>query len=199
MKFRSDKEVLLKELFRKTIHMCCGIVPFALKLLYWPVIIFFLLLAVIYFISEVLRIKGKSFPLVTWFTGFAIRNEDKQKLSLGPVFMVLGFVVTALLLPLEYASAGIYALAFGDGIASLAGKAFGRIKIPGSEKTLAGSGACFAAVFISTFLLSKNIVISIITAIIATFLEYLPLKSLDNFFIPVFISASYCLLSLIIK
>ena len=40
-----DKKVLLKEIFRKMIHLCSAAIPFLLKIAYWPVIIGFMVVA----------------------------------------------------------------------------------------------------------------------------------------------------------
>ena len=101
------------------------------------------------------------------------------------------------MLPPDCARVGIYALAFGDGLASLGGKIYGRVKLPHTGgKTLEGSLTCFAAVFISTFLVTKLSIVSLIVAFVATIIEVLPLGDWDNMLIPTCAGGAYWLLIL---
>ena len=77
------------------------------------------------------------------------------------------------------------ALALGDGLASLVGKFWGRQHLNISkDKTIAGSIACFTAVFISTIAISRSFIKSLCIAAIAAGTEALPLKDFDNILIP---------------
>ena len=108
--------------------------------------------------------------------------KQKHKKKLQEAFKFLA----ALILPPACAKVGIFALAFGDGLASLSGKLIGRITIPGSHgKTVAGSLTCFIAVYIATFYCSQNCYASLLTGCAAMFLEMLPLSDFDNVLIPV--------------
>lgn len=195
--FRQKLNSLKKELFRKTIHLCSALVPFFLRLAYWPIVILLILAAVLYSICEYERLQGKTIPLISKITETAARKRDENKFVLGPVTLVLGILFAALLLPLKSATVGIYALSFGDGLASLVGKIFGRIKIPFMQgKTIAGSLACFTAVLISTFCVSKDPLMSLFIAFCAMIIEVLPLKDYDNLIIPVAIGAIHQFLTL---
>ena len=109
--------------------------------------------------------------------------------------IIKGILIAALLLPLDCARVGIFALAFGDGLASLMGKLIGKITIPGAHgKTAAGSLTCFAAVFISTFCCSNNCFIALCVALFAMFIEILPLSDFDNLIIPPAIGMIYSIL-----
>jgi dolichol kinase len=98
----------------------------------------------------------------------------------------LGALLTLLLYPSPAASIAIYALAFGDGFASLIGKLFGRTK-PSFlyGKSLEGSLACFTAVFIAAWQVSHRFHISLVAALTAALAEALPLDDLDNLAIPI--------------
>ena len=140
-----------KELFRKSIHICSAFVPLLLHFLFWPCIVALAIVGILYFVCELLRINGKPVPLISWITLTASREQDTQKIIAGPIFLVAGIIVSSLILPEKYYIVGIFALAFGDGLASLVGKKFGNKKIPFTKgKSYAGSFACFAAVFISS-------------------------------------------------
>lgn len=176
---------IFKELFRKSIHICSSLVPFFLALAYWPVIGLLFLALAAYTVSELLRSKGIEIPLVSKITEIAARKRDENRFVLGPVTLVCGILLAALLLPLDCARVGIFALAFGDGLASLMGKLFGKITIPGAHgKTAAGSLTCFFAVFVSTFCCCGNCLLALLIGLCAMFIEVLPLSDFDNIIIP---------------
>ena len=138
-----------------------------------------------YTVSELLRSKGIELPLISKVTEIAARKRDENRFVLGPVTLVCGILLASLLLPLDCARVGIFALAFGDGLASLMGKLIGKITIPGAHgKTAAGSLTCFFAVFISTFCCCGNCLLSLIIALCSMFIEILPLSDFDNLIIP---------------
>lgn len=191
---RQRLNAIFKELFRKSIHICSSFVPFFLKLAYWPVMALLVVAVIVYSISEILRARNIELPVISKVTEIAARKRDENRFVLGPVTLVGGILLAALLLPLEYARVGIFALSFGDGLASLSGKLFGKITIPGAHgKTVAGSLTCFLAVFISTFCCSQNCIISLIVATCAMFIEVLPLADFDNLIIPISIGVIYSL------
>ena len=182
---RQRINAIIKELFRKSIHICSSFVPLFLSFAYWPVIGFLVLALILYTISEILRARNINIPLISKVTEIAARKRDENRFVLGPVTLVCGILLAALMFPLEYARVGIFALAFGDGLASLFGKLFGKLPIPGAHgKTVAGSLTCFFAVFVSTFCCCGNCMISLIVATCAMFIEMLPLSDFDNLIIP---------------
>lgn len=186
----------VKEIFRKTIHICSCFVPLFLKIAYLPTIILLVCALLFYTLCEILRLKGKNIPLISKITEIASRKRDENKFVLGPVTLVCGILIVALLLPLDYAKVGIYALSFGDGLASLVGRLFGKITIPGSKgKTVAGSLACFCAVMISTYVVSGNCIISLLIGTAAMLIEVMPLADFDNILIPVAIGYLYLFIS----
>jgi len=187
---------MLKELFRKSIHICSALVPTFLKIAYWPVIFCLLAAAILYLLSEYFRLKGRKIPLVSFITMTAARERDDNKIVLGPVTLVCGILIASLVLPLEYAQVGIYALSFGDGFASLVGRAFGHIEIPYSGgKTIAGSTGCFLASALAAYLCTHNIFIGIATGLLTMFIEGLPLGDYDNLVIPIACGSFYSMTS----
>jgi dolichol kinase len=181
---------LLKETFRKGIHFCASLVPaFAAWNYSWTVLSLSVVIS-LYIVCEYRRIGGNAVPIVSHITSYAARRRDDGHFVLGPVTMGLGVLFSLLLFPLDVAQYGIFALAFGDGIASLAGKLFGKNPIPhGRGKTFEGSTACFCAVFLSAVIVSGRPVESIAIALVAMAIEILPLKDYDNLVIPLSIAA----------
>lgn len=186
---------LLKEFFRKTIHICASLVPVLAAWNYKLTLVSLSFVVCFYSLCEYLRLTGKSIPVISSITAYASRRRDEGKFVLGPVTMGLGVLLTLVIFPPETASIGIFALAFGDGIASLAGKLFGNIQIPHTKgKTLAGSFSCFIAVFLSTQLVTGDPLRSLAVGFFTTCLEAIPLKEYDNLLIPVLVSGFVTLL-----
>lgn len=193
---RQRLNAIFKELFRKSIHICSSFVPLFLRIAYWPVIGILIFAVIFYTISELLRSKNINLPLISRVTEIAARKRDENHFVLGPVTLVCGILLAALFLPLDCARVGIFALAFGDGLASLVGKLIGKITIPGAHgKTAAGSLTCFFAVYISTYCCCQNCFLSLCVALCAMFIEILPLSDFDNLIIPPAIGLIYYLLS----
>ncbi|MBP5358463.1 MAG: phosphatidate cytidylyltransferase [Treponema sp.] len=186
---------IVKELFRKSIHICSASLPFLLRHAYWLIIILLLLVVAVYIFSEIQRMKGVSIPLISSVTAAAARKRDEGRFVLGPVTLVAGIVLAALIFPPECAALGIYALSFGDGLASVGGKLFGRIIIPFTDgKTVAGSLTCFTAIFISAWYSSGSSHTALVLALVGMFIELLPLKDFDNLIIPLAIGGTAFLL-----
>ncbi len=179
-----------KELFRKTIHMGTALVPLVLYLSRSLIIFLLLTALVLYSVSEIMRLSGRNVPVVSKITEAAARKRDSDKFVLGPVTLCLGVLFTILFFDFDTASAGIYALAFGDGLASLSGKFFGQCIIPFTQgKTAAGSLACYIAIFISSYAVFGSCYLSLIVAAIGMFIELLPLRDFDNLLIPLAVSS----------
>ena len=192
---RQRLNAIIKELFRKSIHICSSFVPFFLGIAYWPVIALLVLAVIVYTVSEILRSHNINIPLISKITEIAARKRDENHFVLGPVTLVCGILAAALFLPLDCARVGIFALAFGDGLASLMGKLIGKITIPGAHgKTVAGSLTCFTAVTVSTFCCCGNCFTALVIGTVAMFIEMLPLSDFDNLIIPPMVGSLFMLI-----
>ncbi len=136
-------------------------------------------------VAEALRLSGKEIFIVSKLTKSAARTRDAGRFVLGPVTLGLGALLALTFYPNPAAAVAIYALAFGDGFASLIGKVFGTVRIPFTGgKSLEGSLACFLAVFIATYLCTSSLSGSFLIAVAATIIEAAPLKDFDNIALP---------------
>ena len=179
-------EELLVEVFRKTIHLSSALTVVFAERWYTPTIIGIIGISILYCISEFLRMHGHELYLITNITRYASRKRDKGRFVLGPLTLAGGVLAALLLFPIHTAKIAIFALAFGDGLASLVGKRFGKIRLAFfKDKTVAGSLTCFAAVFLSTFAVSGNFWKSLVLGIAGAGIEMLPLKDYDNLLIPI--------------
>ncbi len=178
------------EVVRKSIHIVIGIVP---TLSAWNRGATLALLAggiAFYAYCELLRLDGYEIPLISRVTSAAARRRDAGRFVLGPVTLGFGALLALLLFPEPAASLAIYALAFGDGISSLAGRLFGSIRIPFTGgKSLEGSLACFTAVLLASWSVTRRPLMSVAVAAFATVVEAVPSKDLDNLLLPVAVGA----------
>lgn len=177
---------LEKEFVRKSIHLLIASIPVLASINISITIGLLTAGTLIYSYAETLRCSGSNVFLISNITVMAARERDNNRFVLGPVTLGLGALLTLLLYPNPAATIGIYALAFGDGLSSVFGKLFGRVRIPGlGGKTVAGSLTCFLAVFLATTAVSGLVFESVLIALAATAIEAIPLKDFDNLVIPV--------------
>jgi phytol kinase len=181
-----DLSELKTEIVRKSIHFLIALSPL-MAAINRPVTVLILMAGTLgYTLMEYLRLNGVRIPVISSLTSMASRSRDIGHFIMGPVTLGFGALLALLLYPSPVASIAIYALAFGDGFASLVGKFFGKWR-PAilCGKSIEGSLACFTAVFISAFAVSHNVNIAFIAAFTATVVEALPLEDFDNMAIPV--------------
>ncbi|EFW37204.1 phosphatidate cytidylyltransferase [Treponema phagedenis F0421] len=181
---------LVTEFFRKTLHISSAIVTVFASYFFVPTVIGIIGITILYCISELLRFKGHSLPLITKITRAAARKRDRGHFVLGPLTLALGVLAALLCFPIHVARIAIFALAFGDGSASLVGKIFGQKHLSiAKDKTVEGSFACFIAVLVSSFFATFSFWQSLVLAAAAVLIEMLPLKDFDNLLIPICIGA----------
>jgi dolichol kinase len=176
------------ELVRKAIHFLIALSP-SMAAMNRPLTVVILMTGTIFYACmERFRLSGLSIPLISSVTAMAARPRDQGRFVLGPVTLGLGALLALLLYPSPAASIAIYALAFGDGFASLVGKLFGRIR-PAFMlgKSIEGSAACFIIVLCIAYAIFGNFSLAFFTAAVATIAEALPLEDYDNIAIPVFV------------
>ena len=175
-----------KELVRKAIHFLIALVPLLSSVIGAAATLGLLAAGiVVYTYAEWKRSQGETVPIISRITMYASRDRDRGHFVLGPVTLALGAMIALMLYPEPAASLAIYSLAFGDGIASIVGKLFGRIRIPASGgKTVEGSAACFSAVFLAAFLILGSIPAALAIALGAMILEAAPTEDLDNLILP---------------
>jgi dolichol kinase len=181
-----DFAELKTEIVRKSIHFLIALSP-SMAALSRPLTVLFLMAGTLgYAWMETLRLSGLKVPLISSLTRMASRSRDMGRFVMGPVTLGLGALLALLLYPSPAAAIAIYALAFGDGFASLVGKFFGRRR-PAflCGKSVEGSLACFAAAYIAAYGVSGNFRLALTAAFTAMVMEALPLDDYDNIVLPV--------------
>ena len=136
----------------------------------------------------------------TWFIewlGMLLKPGEEKKITAATYLAVTSLVVL-LLFELEIASLALLFLAFGDPLAGLVGKRFGRLRwnrwfkkgmASASGKSLEGASAFLvASLSIATLLWTKDIYVTLwpaaVGAAVATIVEFLPIPLEDNATVP---------------
>ena len=185
-KYFSVPQAFGGEIIRKALHLLIAFVPLLAGVDLRATMVLLAGGTLFYVFAERLRIEGRTVLVISDLTIIASREQDRGRFVLGPVTLGVGAMLSLLLYPSTAAAIAIYALAFGDGFASLAGKLFRSPSIPFTRnKTLAGTAACFLAVLLGTWKLTGRLSISFAIAVAATMLELIPIRDFDNLILPV--------------
>jgi dolichol kinase len=173
------------EIIRKCIHLLIALTPVLTMVSRNFAVAVLTLGIMLYFYLESLHLSGIKVPFFSNVIRNASRQRDGKRFVLGPVTLGTGALLSLLLLPAAPAAMAVYALAFGDGFASLVGRIFGRIR-PSFlfGKSAEGSLSCFFCVLLSSWYVCRDIRASLATAFVATVCEALPLGDFDNIVIP---------------
>ncbi|GHV63392.1 phosphatidate cytidylyltransferase [Spirochaetia bacterium] len=193
---RANLREFKTEILRKSIHFLIALSPL-MAAVNRPATALILAAGILgYTGMEMLRLAGVKVPFISSITNMASRSQDMGHFVMGPVTLGLGALLALLLYPAPAAAIAIYALAFGDGFASLVGKLFGRLR-PAflCGKSIEGSLACFIAVFISAYRVSFDYRTALVAALTAAAVEALPLNDYDNIALPIAAGLAVCLIS----
>ncbi|HAK94261.1 MAG TPA: hypothetical protein DCM87_04490 [Planctomycetes bacterium] len=172
------------ELVRRGIHAMAFVWPF-LALPNPPAAAALLTAAMLaYTVSEYFRLNGFSVPLIGAVTRHALRARETRRFAFAP--LALGFgVLTCLEFPAPVSYVAIGVVAFGDGMASIVGRFWGRLPLPWNRrKTVEGTLAGFAA-SLCVCLVWLPWPAALLVALFAALLESLPFGDLDNAIVPV--------------
>jgi dolichol kinase len=194
---QTDPETLKREMVRKVLHFLIALSPLMAAMNRPLTMLLLMTGTLMYACMECFRMAGIRVPLISQLTSIASRERDEGHFVLGPVTLGLGALMALLLYPAPAAAIAIYALAFGDGFASLIGRLFG-VTRPAFllGKSVEGSMACFCAVFFAVLHVSPDYRTALFAAIVATLVEALPLKDYDNIALPLTVGFVVRLLSL---
>lgn len=134
--------------------------------------------------------------------------ERGGKGNLGTVYFPISLLILVILtfgvIENPYVGAvGILVMGYGDGLAAVIGKAYGKHKIA-FGKSLEGSITMFVASFVVTFIVSimlapitMALILALGVAALATLIELVTPKGLDNLSVPLFSSLVFYLLFMI--
>jgi phytol kinase len=173
------------EMIRKSLHFLIALVPLLASVSLSGALFLLGFGTLFYAFAEASRRQGRPIFVVSDLTLIASREGEKGRFVLGPVTLGLGAMLSLLLYPEPAASLAIFALAFGDGIASLAGKVLRGPVIPFTRgKTLLGTLSCFVAVFLVSLRVTGRPVHALLIGAAAAVLEAIPAGNFDNLVVP---------------
>jgi dolichol kinase len=184
--FRVDIAELKTELIRKNIHFLIALIPFMAGVNKLVTVCILVIGTLVYSYMEYLRLSGVKIPLISSLTSISSRPRDIGRFVTGPVTLGLGALLALLLFPSPVAAIAIYALAFGDGFASLVGIFFGNNRpVFLRGKSVEGSLACFTAVLISAYGVFGNVRVAVVAGLTAMIVEALSFGDYDNLTLPI--------------
>ncbi|HMA62236.1 MAG TPA: hypothetical protein VKP78_06245 [bacterium] len=183
------KQVAEGELARKAIHYSSTLIPLAYYfvlnrgVMLWATGLLFLF----FLMAEIVRLRFPRFyKLYLKVFGWMIRSHEKKDHLTGATYVFLGAFLSIFFFSKEVAVIVLFFLTVGDPTACLVGLSIGRVKLPGTEKTVEGSLAFILAGLLATFWISGvGLGVKIAGVLLAALIEYLPFKSFDdNLMIP---------------
>jgi len=181
--FRGQKRIFA----RKLLHFLIAFSPVLAALDYSLAVLALACGTLFYAFLESYRVSGGNIPLLSRIIAYVSHSRDKNRYVLGPVTLGGGALFCLLLFPGKAFTAAIFALAFGDGFAGLVGQSFGRLRLKILRgKSVEGFLACYAAAFVTIFLVTDSVKTSLAAALAASVTEALPTEDFDNFLIPFF-------------
>jgi len=173
------------ELKRKSFHFLSAGIPLGYYWTNYDVAIWVIggLLAVAIVVEYARFYSRRANDLFNRFFGTMLREEEAQSYS-GATFLLISSFLVVLLFHRDVAILCLLFLIFGDGMAAIVGKRFGRTRI--FNKTLEGTLAfAVTAVTIGFFFTQVPFSIRLTGALVAAVVELLPIRTSDNLRIPI--------------
>ena len=183
------------DLVREDIHASGFFMPVIASLVSVPVVgILIFNVALLYSISELLRLEGRDLPLISQITRLAASQSELNGFAAAPLYFAFGILLTLAVFPSPASGAAVAMFCLGDSAASLFGGLISTSLPFNKRKTWEGSLAGFFFAFLAgTFFVSP--LLALIGAAIAMTVEVLPLPVNDNVLVPVITGAALTLLA----
>jgi phosphoserine phosphatase/dolichol kinase len=181
-----------QELIRQFLHGSAVLIPILwLNGSSWhlPVLSVIASLCVVFAVSEALRSRGISIPLITNLVQAAGREEEIGRYAISPLLFAAGvslplLVSTILGIPV-IGAASVCAFLIGDSLSTIGGLLYGRHHYPfNRRKTLEGTLTGFSLAFLA-LLFFVTPLSALLCAVIAGLIELLPLHIDDNIAVPI--------------
>jgi len=143
-------------------------------------------LAMLYLLSEALRLGGKELPFFTWLTRTGAYDTEQVGVVETPLWFAAGVFTTLSFFPFKHALIGVITLAVGDSVASLVGLSTKwRHPIPyNTSKSFEGTLAGITSAFIMCTFFTDPVA-SMVGCVAGMLVESLSLKLNDNVTIPI--------------
>ncbi len=182
------------DLVREDIHAAGFFMPVIAGMIGVPIVAtIIIIIAIIYTMSELLRLDGYSLPLISDITRHSANQSELFGFAAAPLYFAVGIVATLLLFPSHAGGAAIAMFCLGDSTASIFGGMITTSLPFNKGKTIEGSLAGFFFAFLAGTLFVSPL-LALIGAAIAMTIEVLPLPVNDNVLVPVITGAALTLL-----
>jgi phosphoserine phosphatase/dolichol kinase len=182
------------DLVREDIHAAGFFMPVIAGMIGVPAVaIIIIIIAIIYTVSEFLRLDGLTIPVVSSITRHAASQSELYGFAAAPLYFAFGIVATLLLFPTHAGSAAIAMFCLGDSTASLFGGTISTSLPFNKGKTWEGSLAGFFFAFLAGSFFVPPL-LALVGAAFAMTIEVLPLPINDNVLIPILTGAFLTLL-----
>ena len=146
-----------RELARKALHLLWAIVPIAYAFGAQRQLVLGVLIAACTcaMVIEIARSRSERVRLVfDRTTGLLLREHEHHAWS-GATWLLLSFLIVALVFEAPIAIAAMWAVAVGDASAAIVGRTIGRHRIGRSRKSVEGSIACALATTMGALLIAQ--------------------------------------------
>ncbi len=172
-----------QEFRRKGVHVCTAFIPFFANIYYTLTLYMLMSITILFAFSEWLRLNGISLPGINLITRYCIRTSEQRRFTLSPITLSVGVMCALIFFPKAIACSVILIVAFSDSIATMAGRFYGRNRVPYNQrKSLEGTLAFFLSATICTIPYFP-LYIALVASFVSCIIESLPIKA-DNLTIP---------------
>jgi dolichol kinase len=193
---REPERVSILTDLRKLVHLSALLVPVLTEVTSKTVVLTAIcIIAIVYTLEELLRLKGRRLPIITSFTLRMSRPEETVRFIIRPIYLAVGIILALVLFPSRIAYASICIVAVGDPVAAYVGGKVGRRPVR-QKKTLEGSVAGFIASFLVAFIIVSPVV-ALVGSAGAMLMELLDIPD-DNLTMPIAAGALMMLATLVV-
>ena len=183
---RSHSAISRSRGLRETIHISSFLLTFICIYLLGNIMVasLILLVAVLYTLSEVARVRGINIPILSSITWNAANKTELYEFAASPIHFALGIAISLLIFPAPIRYVAITTLTLGDGCAHLFGMKFGKTRLPFNKgKNLEGTIFGFLFAFLGAMIFVDP-TRALIAAVVGMLVEALPLPINDNLTMP---------------
>lgn len=184
----------VNDFVREDIHAAGIFMPVIAAMVGVPIVAALIIaIALVYTISELMRLDGHYLPVISDITHHAASQTELFGFAAAPLYFAFGIIATLILFPQTAAGAAIAMFCLGDSAASLFGGMISTSMPFNKGKTFEGSLSGFFFAFLGgTFFVSP--LLALAGAAIAMTIEALPLPINDNVLVPIITGAALTLL-----
>ena len=183
---RSHSAISRSRGLRETIHISSFLLTFICIYLLGNIMVasLILLVAVLYTLSEVARVRGINIPILSSITWNAANKTELYEFAASPIHFALGIAISLLIFPAPIRYVAITTLTLGDGCAHLFGMKLGRTPLPFNKgKNLEGTIFGFLFAFLGAMIFVDPAK-ALVAAAVGMLVESLPLPLNDNLTMP---------------